>query len=196
MPRQVLLHRPMRALAAAFRCTTGRRRHRRPLPAAGRRQPDGRPTRPRLQSLLVRRSRRLPAVLARRDLRCARPVADRDSSPACGSPGGCSPRWVPCSSAWQCWSRSHGSLDHEAHATSTESARRLAGGDLEARSRVQGPPEVGEVSRALDALASRIGDLAPRRARTRRRPLSQPQMSPRRCGWTRSCSTTRSRQDG
>jgi signal transduction histidine kinase len=43
--------------------------------------------------------------------------------------------------------------------TLTESARRLAGGDLEARSRVQGPPEVVEVSRALDALASRIGDL-------------------------------------
>jgi signal transduction histidine kinase len=43
--------------------------------------------------------------------------------------------------------------------TLTDIAGRLAGGDLEARSRVQGPPEVVEVSRALDALASRIGDL-------------------------------------
>jgi signal transduction histidine kinase len=43
--------------------------------------------------------------------------------------------------------------------TLTDIAGRLAGGDLDARSRVQGPPEVVEVSRALDALASRIGDL-------------------------------------
>jgi signal transduction histidine kinase len=43
--------------------------------------------------------------------------------------------------------------------TLTDIAGRLADGDLEARSRVQGPPEVVEVSRALDALASRIGDL-------------------------------------
>ncbi len=43
--------------------------------------------------------------------------------------------------------------------TLTDIARRLAGGDLEARSRVGGSPEVVEVSRALDALASRIGDL-------------------------------------
>ena len=43
--------------------------------------------------------------------------------------------------------------------TLTEIARRLGGGDLEARSRVKGSPEVVEVSRALDALAARIGDL-------------------------------------
>ena len=43
--------------------------------------------------------------------------------------------------------------------TLTDIARRLADGDLDARSRVQGSPEVVEVSRALDALASRIGDL-------------------------------------
>ena len=43
--------------------------------------------------------------------------------------------------------------------TLTDIARRLAGGDLDARSRVRGSPEVVEVSRALDALASRIGDL-------------------------------------
>ncbi len=43
--------------------------------------------------------------------------------------------------------------------TLTEIAGRLADGDLDARSRVQGSPEVVEVSRALDSLASRIGDL-------------------------------------
>ncbi len=41
----------------------------------------------------------------------------------------------------------------------TAIARRLAAGDLDARSRVGGSPEVTELSRALDALASRIGDL-------------------------------------
>ncbi len=43
--------------------------------------------------------------------------------------------------------------------TLTDIARRLASGDLGARSRVRGSTEVVEVSRALDALASRIGDL-------------------------------------
>lgn len=43
--------------------------------------------------------------------------------------------------------------------TLTDIARRLASGDLGARSQVRGPPEVVEVSRALDALAARIGDL-------------------------------------
>jgi signal transduction histidine kinase len=43
--------------------------------------------------------------------------------------------------------------------TLTEIARRLGGGDLEARSRVKGSAEVVEVSRALDTLAGRIGDL-------------------------------------
>ncbi len=43
--------------------------------------------------------------------------------------------------------------------TLTEIARRLGGGDLEARSEVKGSPEVAEVSRALDMLATRIGDL-------------------------------------
>jgi signal transduction histidine kinase len=43
--------------------------------------------------------------------------------------------------------------------TLTEIAGRLADGDLDARSRVQGSPEVVEVSRALDALAERIGQL-------------------------------------
>lgn len=41
----------------------------------------------------------------------------------------------------------------------TDIARRLGGGDLAARSRVTGSTEVVEVSRALDALAVRIGDL-------------------------------------
>lgn len=41
----------------------------------------------------------------------------------------------------------------------TDIARRLGDGDLDARSRVQGSPEVVEVSRALDLLAARIGDL-------------------------------------
>ena len=43
--------------------------------------------------------------------------------------------------------------------TLTDIARRLAAGDLDARSRVRGSTEVVEVSRALDTLASRIGDL-------------------------------------
>ncbi len=43
--------------------------------------------------------------------------------------------------------------------TLTEIARRLADGDLDARSRVQGTAEVVDVSRALDTLAVRIGDL-------------------------------------
>lgn len=43
--------------------------------------------------------------------------------------------------------------------TLTRIARRLAAGDLDARSRVSGSPEVVEVSRALDMLAVRIGDL-------------------------------------
>ncbi len=43
--------------------------------------------------------------------------------------------------------------------TLTDIARRLGGGDLEARSRVKGSAEVVEVSRALDTLAGRIGDL-------------------------------------
>ncbi len=43
--------------------------------------------------------------------------------------------------------------------TLTEIARRLAAGDLDARSRVSGSAEVVEVSRALDTLAARIGDL-------------------------------------
>jgi len=43
--------------------------------------------------------------------------------------------------------------------TLTEIARRLAAGDLDARSRVRGSAEVVEVSRALDTLAARIGDL-------------------------------------
>jgi signal transduction histidine kinase len=43
--------------------------------------------------------------------------------------------------------------------TLTDIARRLGGGDLEARSRVKGTVEVVEVSRALDTLAGRIGDL-------------------------------------
>jgi signal transduction histidine kinase len=43
--------------------------------------------------------------------------------------------------------------------TLTEIARRLADGDLDARSRVRGSAEVVEVSRALDLLAARIGDL-------------------------------------
>ena len=43
--------------------------------------------------------------------------------------------------------------------TLTEIARRLADGDLDARSQVTGSPEVVEVSRALDTLAVRIGDL-------------------------------------
>lgn len=43
--------------------------------------------------------------------------------------------------------------------TLTDIARRLAAGDLDARSRVQGSVEVVEVSRALDMLAARIGDL-------------------------------------
>jgi signal transduction histidine kinase len=43
--------------------------------------------------------------------------------------------------------------------TLTEIARRLAAGDLDARSRVRGSAEVVEVSRALDMLAARIGDL-------------------------------------
>jgi signal transduction histidine kinase len=43
--------------------------------------------------------------------------------------------------------------------TLTEIARRLGGGDLDARSRVKGSAEVVEVSRALDTLAGRIGDL-------------------------------------
>jgi signal transduction histidine kinase len=43
--------------------------------------------------------------------------------------------------------------------TLTDIARRLASGDLSARSRVRGSTEVVEVSRALDKLASRIGDL-------------------------------------
>jgi signal transduction histidine kinase len=43
--------------------------------------------------------------------------------------------------------------------TLTEIARRLAEGDLDARSQVTGSPEVVEVSRALDTLAVRIGDL-------------------------------------
>jgi signal transduction histidine kinase len=41
----------------------------------------------------------------------------------------------------------------------TEVAGRLADGDLEERSAVEGPREVVAVSRALDTLASRIGDL-------------------------------------
>ena len=41
----------------------------------------------------------------------------------------------------------------------TDIARRLGGGDLEARSRVEGSAEVVEVSRALNTLAARIGDL-------------------------------------
>ena len=41
----------------------------------------------------------------------------------------------------------------------TKITRRLAAGDLEARSQVSGSPEVVEVSRALDMLAVRIGDL-------------------------------------
>jgi signal transduction histidine kinase len=43
--------------------------------------------------------------------------------------------------------------------TLTEIAGRLADGDLDARSRVQGSPEIVEVSRALDALAERIAHL-------------------------------------
>lgn len=43
--------------------------------------------------------------------------------------------------------------------TLSDIARRLGGGDLEARSRVTGSAEVVEVSRALDTLAARIGDL-------------------------------------
>jgi signal transduction histidine kinase len=43
--------------------------------------------------------------------------------------------------------------------TLTDIARRLGGGDLAARSRVEGSTEVVEVSRALDTLAGRIGDL-------------------------------------
>jgi signal transduction histidine kinase len=43
--------------------------------------------------------------------------------------------------------------------TLTKIARRLAAGDLDARSQVSGSPEVVEVSRALDMLAVRIGDL-------------------------------------
>jgi signal transduction histidine kinase len=43
--------------------------------------------------------------------------------------------------------------------TLTEIARRLADGELDARSQVTGSPEVVEVSRALDTLAVRIGDL-------------------------------------
>jgi len=43
--------------------------------------------------------------------------------------------------------------------TLTDIAGRLAAGDLDARSRVQGSPEVVEVSRALDTLAERIGHL-------------------------------------
>jgi signal transduction histidine kinase len=43
--------------------------------------------------------------------------------------------------------------------TLTDIARRLGGGDLEARSRVKGSAEIVEVSRALDTLAGRIGDL-------------------------------------
>jgi signal transduction histidine kinase len=43
--------------------------------------------------------------------------------------------------------------------TLTAIARRLAAGDLDARSQVGGSPEVVEVSRALDMLAMRIGDL-------------------------------------
>jgi signal transduction histidine kinase len=43
--------------------------------------------------------------------------------------------------------------------TLTDIARRLGGGDLEARSRVEGSTEVVEVSRALDTLAGRIGEL-------------------------------------
>ena len=42
--------------------------------------------------------------------------------------------------------------------TLTQIARRLADGDLDARSRVSGSAEVVEVSRALDTLAARIGD--------------------------------------
>ena len=41
----------------------------------------------------------------------------------------------------------------------TDIARRLGSGDLAARSRVTGSTEVVEVSRALDTLAARIGDL-------------------------------------
>lgn len=41
----------------------------------------------------------------------------------------------------------------------TDIASRLAAGDLDARSRVRGSAEVVEVSRALDTLAVRIGDL-------------------------------------
>lgn len=47
----------------------------------------------------------------------------------------------------------------EPMSTLTEIARRLAAGDLDARSRVRGSVEVVEVSRALDTLAVRIGDL-------------------------------------
>lgn len=43
--------------------------------------------------------------------------------------------------------------------TLTDIARRLGGGDLDARSRVEGSTEVVEVSRALDTLAGRIGEL-------------------------------------
>ncbi|HEV7525753.1 MAG TPA: HAMP domain-containing sensor histidine kinase [Acidimicrobiia bacterium] len=43
--------------------------------------------------------------------------------------------------------------------TLTQIARRLADGELDARSRVRGSVEVVEVSRALDMLAVRIGDL-------------------------------------
>jgi signal transduction histidine kinase len=43
--------------------------------------------------------------------------------------------------------------------TLTDIARRLGGGDLGARSRVKGSAEIVEVSRALDTLAGRIGDL-------------------------------------
>jgi signal transduction histidine kinase len=43
--------------------------------------------------------------------------------------------------------------------TLTAIARRLAAGDLDARSQVRGSAEVVEVSRALDMLAARIGDL-------------------------------------
>ena len=43
--------------------------------------------------------------------------------------------------------------------TLTDIARRLGGGDLDARSRVKGSAEVVEVSRALDTLAGRIGDM-------------------------------------
>jgi len=41
----------------------------------------------------------------------------------------------------------------------TEMARRLAAGDLDARAEVEGSSEVVEVSRALDTLAARIGEL-------------------------------------